>query len=101
MRKFLVERDWVISLPELMQEWEEWARDDMTFEQYLADCLSKNGALTEILTDDTPRENSRDAVTLIRVWYSDDVDDYCDEWLTEEQAHEKFPWTCGMKVLDA
>ena len=58
-------------------------REEMTFPQYLDDCLGKNGALVEILTDDTPRGYERDAVSLYRVQYSDDPDDIREEYLCQ------------------
>ena len=92
MRKFLVEMDYVISMEDVIQEWEEWEQENMTFPQYLADCLGKNGALTEILTEDTPPENRKNAVIPCRVWYSDDVEDCFETWLTEQgiAEHELF-----------
>jgi len=96
MRKFLIEYEQEVTLDDVRQSWREFAEDDMPFAVYLRNCLDKNGALTEILTSDTPRENRREAVTLCRVYYSDDRNDYCDEWLREdEQEFKKF---CGYYV---
>lgn len=101
MRKFLVEYRDIITEQEL-RDFYETEFDDrayMSFEEMLADGLGKNGSLTEILTEDTPR--GQYAVTLCRVWYSEDEDDYCDEWLTEQEAHDKAAlWGCGTKVLE-
>lgn len=96
MRKFLVEYDEVITLDDVRRSWREFAEDDMTFADYLRNCLDKNGALTEILTEDTPRENRRGAVTLCRVQYSEEEWDYCEEWLTEEE--QEFKKFCGYSV---
>ena len=100
MRKFLCEYDSVWTLDELKNffDTETDDREYMTFEQWLADCLGKNGALTEILTEDTPNSNGKYAVTLCRVWCADE-DDYFEEWLTEEQAHDKFAMGYYVKIV--
>jgi hypothetical protein len=101
MRKFLIEMDVEITLDEVEQNYHEFDYDDvMTFPQYLADCLGKNGALTEILTDETPRGEEMRAVSLCRVQYSEDEDDYCEEWLTPTEIYEKWRDGCGIKYLD-
>ena len=96
MRKFLMDYDGVITIWDVYYEWELWEKENMTFQQYLADCLGKNGALTEILTDETPNDERERAVTLCRVHYSDERDDYCDEWLREDEIDFK-RW-CGYYV---
>ena len=98
MRKFLVEYVKEITMDDVRESWEQFAEDGETFAQYLNACLDKNGALTEILTADTPRENRRGAVTLCRVIYGDDdPDDYCEEWLTEQER--SFKEFCGCTVI--
>lgn len=103
MRKFLIEMETEITLEELKNNYDR-KREQMalegidSFARYLDLCMARNnGALTEILTDETPRGEQRNAVTLCRVWYSDDAEDCCDEWLTEQEAHEKQAW--GYSVM--
>lgn len=101
MRKFLVEMDYVVTLEDMRDEWREWARDGETFAQYLENCMARNnGALTEILTEDTPRGELSGAVSLCRVQYSEDEDDYCEEWLTSQEIFQKFCDGCGIKYLN-
>lgn len=98
MRKFLCDYDSVWTEEQLRDFFanESDDREYMTFEQWLAECMGKNGALVEILTDDTPKWERERAVSLCRVHYSDDRDDYCDEWLNgAEQDFKKF---CGYHV---
>lgn len=89
MRKFLVEYRDIITEEELRDFYENESEDKayMTFDEMLADGLGKNGSLTEIQTEDTPR--GQYAVTLYKVHYSDDPDDVCEEWLSQEQARDK------------
>lgn len=101
MRKFLCDYNSVWTEEELERFFREVAddREYMTFSQWLADCLSKNGALVEILTEDTPRGEEMRAVTLCRVQYSEEEYDYCEEWLTPSQIAEKRRDGCGIKFL--
>ena len=105
MRKFLIEMDVEITLADVKKEYEarrEEIEEDgaENFAQFLDLCMFwNNGALTEILTEETPRGEQARAVTLCRVWYSDDADDFCDEWLTEQEAHEKAAAWCGVMPL--
>lgn len=58
MRKFLIEMEQEITLEELRRDYYEQFEDTdaETFERYLELCMWwNNGALTEILTDETPR----------------------------------------------
>lgn len=95
MRKFLIEMETVITLEHLARDYEnrraELSRDGIeTFPQYLEQCMARNnGALTEIMTDDTPRGNRREAVRLCNVWYSEDARDVCAEWLTPQEIARK------------
>ena len=92
MRKFLVEMDSEITLDDLRRDYESGAADTdaETFAQYLENCMARNnGALTEILTEDTPSGELNSAVTLCRVQYSEDEGDYCEEWLTPQEIAEK------------
>ena len=92
MRRFLVEYRDIITEQELRDFYEAEfdGKEYMTFADMLADGLGKNGSLTEIATQDTPK--GQNAVTLYRVWYSEDRDDYCDEWL--------YPWEYQQKWED-
>lgn len=86
MRKFLYEMDYEITECELRDYYEKEKRgecsDYETFGEYLKNCMYWwNGALTEILTADTPRELRRRAVSYMRAIYSDDADDSCWMWM--------------------
>lgn len=88
MRKFLVEYDSIISLEDLQADYNESTeKAEKTFNQYLEECLGKNGSLVEIKTKETPKYI--DSVTLYRVAYSDDIGDTCDMWLTDKQAERE------------
>lgn len=88
MRKFLVEYDSIISLEDLQADYNESTeKAEKTFNQYLEECLGKNGSLVEIKTEETPKYI--DSVTLYRVSYSDDIGDSCDMWLTDKQAESE------------
>ena len=78
MRKFLVEMDSVVTLAELEQDFKEFAEKefDGNFSQWLDECLGKNGALTEILTEDTPRGRRNDAVVECHITDADTGDEY-------------------------
>ena len=98
MRKFLVEMDREVTLDEVRESWREFADGGETFAQYLENCMARNnGALTEILTADTPAGEKRGAVTLCGVYYSENPEDYCEEWLTEQER--KFKESCGCTVF--
>ena len=100
MRKFLVEMEYVVTLEDMRDEWNMWARDGESFAQYLENCMARNnGALTEILTADTPDGELSGAVTLCRVQYSEDENDYCEEWLTGKEICEKWRDGCGIKYV--
>lgn len=75
MRRFLIEMDTEITLDELRRDYYEQFEDTdaETFEQYLELCMYwNNGALTEILTEDTPRG-----------WASRAVGKFCPDGETE------------------
>lgn len=85
MRKFLYEYDFIVTMEELQFYYNESTeKAEKTFNQYLEECLSKNGSLVEIKTKETPKYI--DSVTLYRVAYSDGIDDTCDMWLTDSEA---------------
>ena len=101
MRKFLFEYDEVVTLDDVRASFDALDPDErreMTFSNYLADCLGKNGALTEIKTAETPR--GQYAVTRCEVGYSDDPMDFCFEWLTDSEIVEKRADGCAVSVLD-
>ena len=101
MRKFLCEYETIYTMEELEKFFhtESDDREYMTFAQWLADCMGKNGSLREILTLDTPRGEQLHALSLCRVQYSEDEDDYCEEWLTPTEICEKWRDGCGVKFL--
>ena len=101
MRKFLCDYDSVWTLAELEQDFKEFAGKefDGNFSQWLDECLGKNGALTEILTDETPKENRADAVSYYRVICSELAGDEYETWTTEE--HADFLKSCGYTVNHA
>lgn len=82
MRKFLVEMDSVVTLADLEQDFKDFAEKefDGNFSQWLDECLGKNGALTEILTEDTPRDKVNSAVVNFHVTDADTGDEYW-RWL--------------------
>ena len=87
MRKFLYEMETEITESELREYYEKEkhgeCEDYGTFGEYLKNCMFWwNGALTEILTAETPKELRRRAVSYMRAVYSDDADDSCWMWLT-------------------
>ena len=92
MRTFLDDYRNIITFAELQDAFEN-DKDDfgnapkdyyLNINQWLNELLSKNGTLTEIKTDDTPK--GQYAVTLYQVQYSDDTDDICDEWLDDKDV---------------
>lgn len=88
MRKFLVEYDSIVSLEDLQAYYNESTeKAEKTFNQYLEECLGKNGSLVEIKTKETPKYI--DSVTLYRITYSDDIGDTCEMWLTDKQAERE------------
>ncbi len=89
MRKFLYEYETVWTEEQLREFYENESEDKehMTYDEWLGECLGKNGALTEIRTTDTPR--GQFAVSLYRVHYSDDPDDVAEQWLSPEQVKEQ------------
>ena len=102
MRKFLVEYRDIITEQELRAEFagaEDLREIYDSFEDLLAEGLSKNGSLTEIQTEDTPKGQS--AVTLYRVWYSEDKEDYCDEWLYPWEYQQRWEDECRVIRLYA
>jgi len=91
MRKFICDRDSVITLEELQNgdEFKEFMEEnpDESFSRYLELCMYwNNGMLEEILTADTPAENRRGAVMLCSVL--DDGDDINYPWVAYLNAAE-------------
>lgn len=102
MRKFLIEMEQEITLDELRRDYETGAveSDGESFPRYLELCMARNnGALTEILTEDTPSGERRGAVTLCRVSNPDDCYDEWEEWLTEQEMNRKRSYGCGVSPL--
>ena len=97
MRKFLYEYETVFTLEQLETEYRTDRAEDFdgTFAQWLEECTGKNGALTEILTDDTPRWNRKSAVIECVVYGDDENDDYF-AWLTLDEIARKR--SCGYCV---
>lgn len=101
MRKFLWEYDTTVTLDELREEWRNNDEDGRTFREYLDACMYwNNGALTEILTEDTPREYRERAVIDCIVWYSDESDDYCEEWLDLGEIAMKKGFGCKVQIRE-
>ena len=92
MRRFICDRDSVITLEELQNgdEFKEFMEEnpDESFSRYLELCMYwNNGMLEEILTADTPAENRRGAVMLCAVF--DGEYDYADmPWVAYLNATE-------------
>ena len=91
MRKFLWEMETVVTLDDVRESYyalEPTERVGMTFPQYLADCLGKNGALTEILTDETPRGEQQKAVCNYAI-QNPESGDVWEEWLTPGGVNDR------------
>lgn len=76
MRKFLHDYESIVTIEELKNgdEYKEFVNDypDATFEEYLDLCMFwNNGFLTEILTNETPKNQRRYAVSLCAVYDCD------------------------------
>jgi hypothetical protein len=89
MRRFLCEYDSVWTEEQLRDFFanESDDREYMTFEQWLAECMGKNGALVEILTDDTPNGERHHAVCCYAV--QNNEGDVWEEWLTEGGVNDR------------
>ena len=100
MRKFLYEYESICTEADVMEEYKKNGYQyETTFRHFLNDhCLGKNGALVEILTDETPRENRQYAVTFCSV-SDEDTEDTMDDtrWLTYGQRQQLI--ACGYRVL--
>lgn len=87
MRKFLVDYDSEWTLDELREFFEKESDDRAyfdSFEEWLDRVLrDKNGSLTEILTEDTPREQAAYAVARFVVTDAETGDTY-EKWLPAE-----------------
>ncbi len=99
MRKFLIELDSVIGIDELKKDFYEKFEntEKITFARYLELCMWwNNGALTEILTDETPPEMRSRAVTYYHAVCSEtDGDEY---WLWATESHAKILAGEGYRV---
>lgn len=82
MRKFLYDRESIVTLEELEngEEFAEFMRENPgeSFNRYLELCMWwNNGSLEEILTADTPKSERRRAVSRVAVfsasWYGEDI----------------------------
>ena len=84
MRMFLHEYDRIVTEEELQEEYKENGYQyEMPFCRFLEICLDKNGSLTEILTDDTPRMQRPYAVLYCSVCDENTEDELDDlRWLT-------------------
>ena len=100
MRLFLMDYEYTMTESDVYMSYlesEDYTEYKTPFPVYLADCLSKNGALTEILTKDTPKENRRSAVSLCCVLHRDD-DDLSDiRYLTYYEIKNQISY--GNKIL--
>lgn len=102
MRKFLIEMETEITLVEIEEDYKN-RRDEIAeesgaenFGEYLENCMYwNNGSLTEILTEDTPRELRKRAVRPCR--YQIDGGDWLEWWLHFGQICEL--WERGAKIM--
>ena len=87
MRKFLHDYESIVTIEELKSgdEYKEFVNDypGETFEKYLDLCMFwNNGFLTEILTNETPKNQRRDAVSLCSIYDSETGEYESTYWLS-------------------
>lgn len=102
MRRFLIEMETEVTLEEIREDYnknrERIAEESgaENFGEYLENCMYwNNGALTEILTDDTPRDLRKRAVRPCKVLYEGD-DEWCERYLHYGEMRDL--WESGAKI---
>lgn len=105
MRLFLNDYTTIEALDTLREYWET-SEDRLeygeSFDYFLSSCMAKNnGTLLEILTEETPEEETMSTVSLYKVEHDDWDGEYEVGWHTPAQAFRmQWKWGYRMTKLD-